>query len=158
MLNLQHVFMFLLRIAMGWFYLYAGITKVLDSEWTSLGYLKGAKSMVWLYHWLLNPHVLPVVDFMVKWGFVLLGASLILGLFVRLSGYLGALLMFLLYLPILHFPFVGQFYYIIDDHIIYILVLLLLVQSRAGQIGGLDKWFANTQLCNKYPVLRSFVS
>lgn len=136
----QNVSLFLLRIAMGWFYFYAGITKVLDPTWTSAGYIKNAHTLHGLYQVMLNPQVLMVVNFMVKWGLVLLGVSLILGLFVRLSGYLGMLLMLLLYLPILNFPKVGMMAYIVDEHIIYILALFVLVQFQAGYVWGLDRW------------------
>ena len=158
MSKLQSFSLWFLRIIMGWFYFYAGITKVTDPQWTSLGYVKAAQSATWLFQWLQNPQVLVVVDFLVKWGFTLLRVSLLLGIFVRLSGYLGMLLMFLLYLPVLKFPMVGTHSYIVDEHIIYIAVLFLLVQFRSGHVGGLETWFSNTQICNKYPKLRSFLS
>lgn len=156
--KLQSFALWLLRVIMGWFYFYAGITKVMDPKWTSLGYMKSAQSATWLFQSLQNPQVLSIVDFLVQWGLTLLGVSLLLGLFIRLSAYLGMLLMFLLYLPILKFPMVGLHSYLVDEHIIYMAVLFLLVQFRAGHIGGMEKWFSNTQLCNKYPKLRSFLS
>jgi thiosulfate dehydrogenase [quinone] large subunit len=158
MSKLQSVALWLLRVIMGWFYFYAGITKVMDAKFSSIGYIKSAQSAGWLYQWLSNPQILSVVDFLVKWGLTLLGVSLLLGLFVRLSAYLGMLLMFLLYLPILKFPMVGGRSYIVDEHIIYMAVLWVLVQFRSGHVGGMEKWFSNTQLCNKYPKLRSFLS
>ncbi len=158
MSKLQSFSLWFLRVIMGWFYFYAGITKVMNPEWTSIGYMKSAQSAGWLFQWLSNPQILSVVDFLVKWGMTMLGVSLLLGIFVRLSAYLGILLMFLLYLPILKFPMVGTHSYIVDEHIIYIAVLFLLVQFKAGHVGGMEKWFSGTQLCNKYPKLRSFLS
>jgi thiosulfate dehydrogenase [quinone] large subunit len=140
MSKLQSVTLFALRLIMGWFYFYAGITKVLDPQWTSAGYVKGAASFTWFFNMLLNSQVLTVVDFLVKWGLVLLGVSLVLGLFVRLSSYLGALLMFLLYLPVLKFPMAGAHAYIVDEHIIYIGVLFMLAHFQAGKVWGLDRW------------------
>ncbi|TSC74231.1 MAG: DoxX protein [Parcubacteria group bacterium Gr01-1014_44] len=142
---------------MGWFYFYAGITKVLDSEWSAAGYVKGAQNFVDLYQWFLSPQVLPVVDFMVKWGLTLLGVSLILGLFVRLSSYLGMLLMFLFYLPILNFPMAGAHAYLVDDHIIYMAGLLALASFKAGHVWGLEKWCSSLPICSKYPKLRSLI-
>ncbi len=140
MSKLQSTTLLVLRVVMGWFYFYAGISKVLDPQWTSAGYIKGAATATWFYNILLQPPVLGVVDFMVKWGLVLLGISLILGLFVCLSSYLGALMMFLLYLPILKFPMAGQHSYIIDEHIIYIAALFVLAHFQAGKVWGLDRW------------------
>lgn len=136
----QSLSLFLLRVAMGCLYFYAGITKVLDSSWSAAGYIKNAHSLQGFYQIMLNPQALMIVNFMVKWGLLFLGISLLLGLFVRLSGYLGMLLMLLLYLPILNFPHVGAMAYVVDEHIVYILALWVLVQFQAGHIWGLDRW------------------
>ena len=153
----QRVSLFILRVIMGWFFFYAGITKVLDAGWTSAGYVKGAKNFVDLYQWFLSPQVLPVVDFMVKWGLTMLGVSLLLGLFVRVSSYLGMLLMFLLYLPVLNFPLVGAHAYLVDEHIIYMAGLLVLASFKAGHVWGLEKWCSNLPICSKYPKLRAWL-
>ncbi len=148
--------MFILRILMGWMFLYAGITHILDATFSAAKYVGGAKSFVVLFQWILSPQVLPVVDFMVKWGLALLGASLLLGLFVRLSSYLGMLLMFLFYLPILNFPMVGNSY-LVNQHIIYMAGLLVLASFRAGHVWGLEKWCYNLPICAKYPKLRALL-
>ena len=153
----QRVSLFILRVIMGWFLFYAGITKVLDAGWTSAGDVKGAKNFVDLYQWFLSPQVLPVVDFMVKWGLTMLGVSLLLGLFVRVSSYLGMLLMFLLYLPVLNFPLVGAHAYLVDEHIIYMAGLVVLASFKAGHVWGLEKWCSNLPICSKYPKLRAWL-
>ncbi len=138
--NSKKINIFLLRIAMGWFFFYAGITKVLDPNWSAAGYLKGAKTFVSFYSWLGQPSILPIVDFLNQWGLLLLGLALIIGLFVRPAALLGVLLMLLYYLPSLHFSFAGEHALLVDEHIIYILVLILLGATRAGRIWGLDKF------------------
>ena len=130
----------LLRLAMGWMMLYAGITKVLDPGWSAAGYLKSAKTFVGFYQWLAQPDIIPFINFINEWGLTLLGVSLILGIFVRLSSLLGVLLMLLYYIPVLSFPYVGHGY-IVDEHVIYALVLLFFAASRAGRIWGLDALF-----------------
>jgi thiosulfate dehydrogenase (quinone) large subunit len=133
----QRIVLFLLRLSLGWYMFYAGITKVLDPEWSAAGYLGGAKILGGFYGWLASPGIIPFVNFVNEWGLTLLGISLILGVFVRLSSILGALLMFLYYLPlgIIHPDTHSMF---VDDHIIFILVLLLFHFSDAGKIWGLD--------------------
>ncbi len=153
----QRASVFILRIVMGWFYLYAGISHILDAKFSAAGYVSGAKSFVMLYQLFLNPQVLPVVDFMVKWGLTMLGVSLILGLFVRLSSYLGMLLMFLFYLPVLNFPMVGTHSYLVDEHIIYMAGLLVLASFRAGHVWGLDKWFCSLPFWSKFPRLHAWL-
>lgn len=137
----QKTALFLLRIATGWLFFYAGITKVLDPAWTSAGYLAGAKTFTGFYQFLLQPGVLPVVDFLNQWGLTLIGAALILGIFVRLSSAAGILLMLLYYLPILQFPYPNEHAYIVDEHIIYITALLVLAAFNAGKTWGLGKLF-----------------
>ena len=64
----QKISLFLLRVSMGWFIFYAGITKVLNPEWSAAGYLKGAKTFVSFYEWLLQPNILPSINFLNEWG------------------------------------------------------------------------------------------
>ena len=133
----QKFFLFVSRITVGWMFFYAGITKVLDPQWSAEGYLKGAKAFTWFFQILLDPSVLPIINFMNKWGLTLLGVSLILGLFVRFSSLLGVLLMALYYLA-LGFPYPNPHSYIIDEHIIYISILLFFAAVKAGRVLGLD--------------------
>ena len=78
----QKITLFLLRLSLGWYMFYAGITKVLDPSWSAEGYLKGAKFLPGFYTWLTSPGILPIVNFVNEWGLTLLGVSLILGIFV----------------------------------------------------------------------------
>ncbi len=153
----QKLFLVLLRLSMGWLFFYAGITKILNPNWSAAGYLKGAKTFTGFYQWLASPEILPFTNFFNEWGLTLIGAALILGVFVRLSSVLGAAIMVLYYFPILVFPKVGTNSYLVDDHIIYALVLLLLAAIRAGQYFGLEKWCAGLPLCSRYPALRKLL-
>jgi thiosulfate dehydrogenase (quinone) large subunit len=133
----HNITLFLLRISLGWYMFYAGITKVFDPNWSAAGYLKGAKLIPEFYTWLTSPGVLPIVNFMNEWGLTLLGVSLILGIFVKYSAPLGALLMLLYYIPlgVIH-PDAHSF--IVDDHVIYGLLLVYLGIVGAGKVWGLD--------------------
>ncbi|MEK7209704.1 MAG: DoxX family protein [Patescibacteria group bacterium] len=134
----QKMFLFLTRISLGWMFFYAGITKVLNPAWSAEGYLKGAKTFSSFYLWLTQSALLSWTNLINEWGLTLLGISLILGIFVRLSSVLGTVLMLLYYLPILDFPYPNPHAYIVDEHIIYIMLLLLLGSLRAGKAWGLD--------------------
>ena len=153
----QKLFLVLLRLSMGWLFFYAGITKVLNPTWSAAGYLKGAKTFTGFYHWLASPEILPFTNFFNEWGLTLIGAALILGVFVRLSSFLGAGMMLLYYFPILTFPKVGANAYLVDDHIIYAFVLLFLGVIRAGQYFGLENWCSNLPICARYPTLRKLL-
>ena len=152
----QKICLVLLRLSLGFMYLYAGLNKVLDSAWTSQGYLESAKGFSAFYAWLASPSLLPAVDFMNEWGLTLLGVSLILGIFVRLSGVLGATLMLLYYLP-LGFPYPNEHALIVDEHIIYASALLYLAAIQAGRVYGLDAWCAKLPICKRFPKFRNIL-
>lgn len=138
----QHIAVFVLRVAMGWFYLYAGVSKLLNPAWSAEGYLKGAKTLPALYQWFASPSVLPVVNFLNEWGLTLLGVSLLFGLFVRISAVGGMLVMLLYYLPILRFPYAGAHAFLVDEHILYIASLAVLFAMNAGRVWGLDRFLS----------------
>ena len=154
MSRFQHLSLFFLRIALGWMYFYAGVTKLLDPQWSALGYLKGAKTFPWLFGWFAQPQILPVVNFLNEWGLTLIGLSLILGVVVRLSSSLGALLTALYYLPILDTFYPNPHSFVVDEHIIYIASFLVLIGFHAGRFWGLEKWCSSLPICSKFPKLR----
>lgn len=139
----QKVFLGVLRIVLGWMFFYAGITKVINPAWSAAGYLGNAKTLAGFYSWLASPAILPVTNFVNEWGLTLLGVSLVLGVLVRVSAPLGALMMFLYYLPILDFPYPNNHSFIVDEHIIYAAALLYLASVNAGTVWGLDGWWKN---------------
>lgn len=141
---------------MGWLMFYAGITKVLNPNWSAAEYLKGAKLFAGFYNWLLGPSILTAVNFLNEWGLTLLGISLILGIGVRLSSILGAALMLLYYFP-LGFPYPNPHSYIVDEHIIYALILLYFAAIQTGRIYGLEEWCSNLPICQKFPKLRNIL-
>jgi thiosulfate dehydrogenase [quinone] large subunit len=137
------VLIFLSRVGMGVLFFYAGITKVLDPAWSAEGYLKGAKSFNGFYTWLASPGLLPITNFVNEWGLTLLGLALVLGIGIRYVAPLGALLMLLYYFPVLDFPYL-EHAFIVDEHIIYALMLLLLWKLDAGSVWGLEGKFTKT--------------
>lgn len=149
--------LFILRVSMGWLMFYAGITKILNPEWSAAGYMKGAKTFAGFYAWMVQPNILPIVNFINEWGLTLLGVSLILGIAVRLSSVLGALLMLLYYFPVLVFPKAGSHSFLVDEHIIYVFVLLFFASVKAGRVWGLEKWCSNLPICHKFPKLRNLL-
>src|SRR3989338_5112157 len=157
MATFQKLSFFLLRAGMGWLMLYAGVTKIIDPTWSAAGYLGGAKTLPGFYQWLLQPSILPIVNFANEWGLPLLGISLILGVFVRLSSLLGAALMLLYYFPILDFPYPSPNSYIVDQHVIFIFVLALFAAMRAGRIWGLENWCSNLPICRRFPRYRAWL-
>jgi thiosulfate dehydrogenase [quinone] large subunit len=139
MTNVQRWGLFLLRVSLGWMYLYAGVEKLANPGWSAAGYIGGAKNLPGLYSFFMSPGVLPAVNLLVEWGLTLLGVALILGIGVRIAAWCGALLMFLFWLA-LPFPQTSATAFIVDDHIIFISALITLAYFKAGRVYGLANW------------------
>lgn len=117
--------------------MYAGVTKIMNPQWSAAPYLENAKTFTGFFQSLTQPSVLPLINFVNEWGLTLLGISLILGVFVRISAPLGAVLMLLYYFPVLNGWYPNAHSFIVDDHIIYAVVLLVLAAYNAGSVWGL---------------------
>ncbi|MBI4281272.1 DoxX family protein [Candidatus Uhrbacteria bacterium] len=152
----QKISLFLLRISLGWLMFYAGITKILNPNFSAAGYLGTAKTFPALYQWLASSTNIGWINFVNEWGLTLLGVSLILGIGVRFSSVLGAVLMVLYYFPVLDFPYVAHSY-LVDEHIIYAAALIFLATVRAGRVYGLENWCSNLPICSRFPKLRSLL-
>lgn len=157
MTTFQKLLLLVLRVSFGWLFLYAGVTKLLDPAWTAEGYIKSAKSLIWFYGLLLQPSVLPLVNFVNEWGLTFLGLSLIFGVFVRFSSLLGAALMLLYYFVILEFPYPNPHSLIVDEHIIYALLLICFATFRVGRIWGLEEWYSQLPTCRMFPRWREWI-
>lgn len=153
----SRIALFVLRLSTGWLMFYAGTTKILDPEWSAAGYLTGAKTFTWFFQWFAQPEILPITNFVNEWGLTLLGISLMLGIFVRLSSIFGAALMLLYYFPILDFPYPNAHSFIVDDHIIYAFVLVFFAAVRAGRVWGLERWRSGLPICSKFPRIREWL-
>ncbi|MCE9586353.1 DoxX family protein [Candidatus Uhrbacteria bacterium] len=149
MTKYQRIALFALRLSLGWMYFYAGITKFMDPNWSAAGYLKGTKTFSFLFQGMLDPSIIPIVNFLNEWGLTLLGISLLVGCLVRFSSYAGVGLMALYYLAILDFPYPNAHAFLVDEHIIYIAALLALVAFDAGRYWGVDGWLANRRKMTK---------
>ena len=92
-----------------------------------------------------------VTDFLVKWGHLLIGLSLISGLLTRAGAFFGAILMFIYYIAHMDFPYVeNQDNFIVDYHLIYVGVLAQLMITSAGHVVGLDHWASRTQTVHRH--------
>ncbi|HMQ02280.1 MAG TPA: DoxX family protein [Candidatus Doudnabacteria bacterium] len=153
----KHLLIFLLRISLGWILLYAGISKVMNPEWSAVGFLSNAKTFPGLYEWFASPAILPLTNFLNEWGQVLLGIAILLGVVMTLSSLLAAFMMMMYYFPILVFPYAGANSFIIDQHIIFAIGFLLLATLRAGNYWGLGRWWSNLSIWQKYPRLKPWL-
>jgi uncharacterized membrane protein YphA (DoxX/SURF4 family) len=138
----KKILLTLVRIAIGWHFLYEGIAKLLIPKWTSFSYLSNSRGpLAEIYHWMASvPAILKTVDFLNVFGLLLIGTALFLGLFSRLAAVCGALLLTLYYFA--YPPFGDSLFsvseghlFIVDKLFIETLVLVFLVIIKQSGYG-----------------------
>jgi len=136
-----------LRVLIGWHLLYEGLVKVINPDWSSVGYLLDSQ---WIFSGIFhamaaNQGVLAVADFLNVWGLILVGLGLILGSFTRLAAIGGMILMAFYYLS--HPPFPGLSfalpeegsYLIVNKNLVELFALWVLYKIPTGQVIGIDR-------------------
>lgn len=155
---LQRGLILFFRLAMGWIFLYAGITQIADPNWTAVAFLEQTKTFHFIYGPLAASSGMPIIDFCVEWGHLLIGLSLISGLMVRVSGIFGVALMLLYWSAHLDFPYVSSHLnFLLDEHIVDAAVIVYLIAVRAGHVWGLDGVAEKIDLIEHNPFLRPLV-
>lgn len=161
-LQTEQIIWGILRLSLGWIFLWAFLDKVFGLGFTTppeKAWLEGVSPT---YGYLTNATHGPladlfkaiagmvVVDWLFMIGLLLIGLSLMLGIGVRVAAYSGSLLLFFMILaaslPPEHNP-------IIDEHIIYILILMLLARRPAGEWLGFGAWWAKQSFVKNKPYL-----
>ncbi|MFQ6019932.1 MAG: DoxX family protein [Dehalococcoidia bacterium] len=144
-------FALLLRLSLGFIFIWSGFDKLI-TDFSASGFLVNASSgpLKDLFVNMGESQVaLDVVDPLVVYGQILIGFSLILGIFTRFGLLMGATQMFLFYLAEL-WPANNPF---LDEHIVYILLMALLGALGAGRILGLDALIEKWEPMKRVPQL-----
>ena len=137
-----------MRVLIGWHFLYEGIAKLLNPYWSSAAYLLESK---WIISGLAttivaNPTLLTMVDNINMWGLTLIGLALMLGIVERPAALVGMTLVLLYYLFMP--PFVGfeysrpaeGSYIIVNKNLIEAAALFVVACFPSGGIIGIDKF------------------
>jgi thiosulfate dehydrogenase [quinone] large subunit len=150
-----------MRLVLGWTVFWAFLDKMFGlgystpsgSSWLNggsptAGYLKYASSGLLANFWNgLSGNV--VVDSLFMLALFSVGLAVLLGVGQKISGIAGVALMLMLWstnLPPANNP-------IVDEHIFYALGFIGFILVKPGRWWGLGKWWANTALVKRYPIL-----
>ena len=132
-MNWKKLTITVLRVAIGWHFLYEGISKLWVGNWSAASYLSGAGGpFSGFYHWMgQSDAMMAVIDPVNIAALILIGLSLTLGLAVRFSYISGIALLMLYYFA--YPPFGGSVLggaegnlYIVNKNLIEALVMLTL--------------------------------
>ena len=161
----KDMFLALLRISMGFIFLWAFLDKLLglgfatitEKSWLNgqsptAGFLKfGTHGPFKSFFESLAGN--SIVDYLFMFGLLGIGISLVLGIARKISTLSGTLMLFLMWLatfPPANNPFV-------DEHIIYIFVLIVFASFRVGRVWGLERWCARLPICARCPRVRNWL-
>jgi thiosulfate dehydrogenase [quinone] large subunit len=146
------------RVAMGWTFLYAGLRQAFFSDFSVVPFLAHTKTFHDLFAVFATPQWAPITAFLVKWGHLLIGLSLLTGLFVRLSGVFAIVLLGTYWLAHMNFPYIDTpVNFLLDYHLVYMGVIAWLIFKQAGHVWGLDGWLENRRFFYHHPGLRPLV-
>jgi uncharacterized membrane protein YphA (DoxX/SURF4 family) len=144
--KLVPAFLALLRIVIGWHFLYEGMIKLLDPDWSARQFLEGSRWIFGdLFRWMASGDTgITIINNANSFGLTLVGLALILGIFTRIASWCGAgmLLMYYLAYP----PFGGYSYgalaegsyLIVNKNLIEFFALIVLAFTQSGEFFGLD--------------------
>jgi thiosulfate dehydrogenase [quinone] large subunit len=137
-----------LRVLIGWHFLYEGLSKVVNPDWSSVGFLLDSKGLFsGIFTSLaLNPDILKVVDFLNIWGLVFVGLGLIAGCFGRVAKIGGMILLafyFLSHPPMVGFKFSAPSegsYLWVNKNLIELFALVVLYLFPTSHLIGIDRF------------------
>jgi uncharacterized membrane protein YphA (DoxX/SURF4 family) len=140
----------IVRIAIGWHFLYEGVTKIIAENWSSAPYLAGSK---WIFAPLFHSMtesaaIIDIVDFINVWGMILVGAGLMLGLFARWASIGGVLMLFFYFVA--YPPFPGYMFGVpvegnylwVNKNLIEFFVLTTFIFLSPDYLFGLDRLYS----------------
>ncbi len=146
--NVVSTTLLILRILIGWHFLYEGLAKLFSPSWSAYGYLVNSKWIfAGLFNWMASSEsILKMVDILNIWGLILIGLSLFTGLMVRWASIAGATMLlfyFVAYPPIPGYTF-GSItegsYLWVNKTLIEFFALLVYSVLPIGFLSGADRW------------------
>jgi uncharacterized membrane protein YphA (DoxX/SURF4 family) len=145
--RLVPVFLAVLRIMIGWHFLYEGLAKLLNSSWSARQYLESSRWIFGdLFRWMASGDTgMAIIDAANAYGLTLIGIALMLGLFTRLASWIGVGMLLMYYVA---YPPFGGFsygapaegsYMIVNKNLVEVFALILLAITQSGEFFGMDK-------------------
>lgn len=135
-----------LRVVIGWHFLYEGVSKLTSSAWSAAGYMKASRGpFAEFFRWIASqPQLLDNANLITMYGLTIVGVLLMLGLFTRLAAAAGIAFILLFYLC--NPPFIGYFYaipaegtyLIVNKNLVELCALVVILLTGTGRFAGLD--------------------
>ena len=141
----QRTAIIILRLLIGWHFLYEGAIKLFNPNWTAKAYMMSAQGPTKsIFAWLGSDSLIGIVDFLNILCLILVGITLILGIWERLGALVGIGLLLLYYLAHPAFPGLSQAgtegsYFIINKNLIEAAALYVIYLLPTAQYFGISR-------------------
>ncbi|MGI9532912.1 DoxX subfamily [Lutimonas sp.] len=141
----------LLRILIGWHFLYEGIIKLYNPDWTSMGYLASAQGPLKpFFTALTNESIIGWVDGMNMAALIIVGLTLTLGFLEKTGAFIGIGLLALYYLAHPSFPWLTEVnvegsYWFVNKNLIELVACMIIFQFPTARYFGLKRLFTAEQ-------------
>jgi thiosulfate dehydrogenase [quinone] large subunit len=99
-------FILVFRLLMAWTFLYAASHQVFNPKFSAAAFLSHTKTFHDVYAVLASPTADPALTFLVSYGHLLIGLSLLVGLMVRVSAAFGVALLVMYWTAHMDWPFI----------------------------------------------------
>lgn len=144
----QLIALVMLRVLIGWYFLYEGVSKLLVPGWTSFAYLNDSAGLFKpIFLWLAeNASRMYWIDIFNIFGLIIIGLSFMLGAYVKFSSYGALSLLTLYYLS--HPPLIETSYLLraegsalwVDKNLIILCAVVVLMVFPTSKRIGLDRF------------------
>lgn len=147
--KLQMIALVGLRLLIGWHFLYEGIVKLLNPNWSSVGYLMGSQG--WfegLFRGIGgSATMVGIADFVTIWGMIFLGLALTFGFLLKPASIIGMILLGMFYLAYPPFPGIESTapaegsYVIVNKNLIELFALMVVMAFPTARYYGIERFF-----------------
>jgi len=144
--GVQNFALVLLRILIGWHFLYEGVIKAYNPSWTSRGYLLSASIFKPFFTWIAGDTFISTIDMANIIGLIAVGVTLLIGIKVRWGCIAGIALLLLYYMAHPPFPGLPQgpaegSYWLVNKNLIELVALIVIYQFPLTTVFGIEYFF-----------------
>ncbi len=132
----------LLRLLIGWHFLYEGVVKVYNPDWSAFSYLATAQGpLSFLFTPLAQEGIIDWVDTLNVVTLVFVGITLLLGIFEKKAAIAAIALLAMYYFAHPPFPGLQQLnvegnYWFVNKNLIELVACIVLFQNPTGELFG----------------------
>lgn len=144
----QLFFLTLLRLFVGWHFMFEGLIKILTPGWTAKGYLMSAQGFLApFFNWLGSDSMINISDTLTALALITVGLTLLLGLWEKTGAFVGIGMLAFFYLAHPAWPGIPASgpaegnYFIVNKNLVELAALGVLAYFPTGHLLGLSLFF-----------------